>query len=165
MGKRLVGVIRFHFQFLCFSYAELWYSCACVFEMFACVEHQWWQTGILLRCSPESHGRRLGGRTYLWCTTIVQKPGSWENAYFQVMGTQPQKTLPELTQSGVQSGWKNESLEFDQRFCFYLTKIIQNIRPIGSFPFFLVWRRLRCRWVACKEINPIDPTRGWIIHE
>ena len=40
MGKRLFGVIRFHFQFLCFSYAELLYSCACVFEMFACVEHQ-----------------------------------------------------------------------------------------------------------------------------
>ena len=36
MGKRLVGVIKFHFQFLCFSYAELWYSCACVFEMFEC---------------------------------------------------------------------------------------------------------------------------------
>ena len=36
MGKRLVGVIKFHFQFLCFSYAELLYSCACVFEMFAC---------------------------------------------------------------------------------------------------------------------------------
>ena len=40
MGKRLVGVIKFHFQFLCFSYAELLYSCACVFEMFAYVEHQ-----------------------------------------------------------------------------------------------------------------------------
>ena len=40
MGKRLVGVIKFHFQLLCISYAELLYSCACVFEMFAYVEHQ-----------------------------------------------------------------------------------------------------------------------------
>ena len=138
MGKRLVGVIKFHFQFLCFSYAELLYSCACVFEMFACVEHQCPMmtdrdiAQMLTRVPWEG----MGGRTYLWCTTIVQWAGSWENAYFQVIGSYPQRTLPELTQSGVQSGCKNESLHVDPRFCFYLTKIIQNIHPIGPFPFF-----------------------------
>ena len=50
-----------------------------------------------------------------------------------------------IAQLGVHSGWKNESLQFDPRFCFYLTRLYDIFDQLDLFPFFLVWRRLRCR--------------------
>ena len=71
--------------------------------------------------------------------------------------------MPELTQSGVQSDWKNESLEYDPRFCFYSTKIIQNIRPIGSFPFFpgvaSITLQVGGEWLV-RRLTPAIPPGG-----
>ena len=170
MGKRLVGVIKFHFQFLCFSYAELLYSCACVFEMFEC---------RLYRASMSNDDRQG------YCSNARQSPMGGYGEGGHTYDAQQLCNEEEVGKMYICKSWEDILREhcqnwlnqvFNRAVRMNLFMLIQDFASIwrrlykiffqlGLFPFFLVWRRLRCRWVACKEINPIDPTRGWIIHE